>query len=301
MATVKSYAVGNGDMFYIRHNSDNFTIIDCNLNQDNAEEIIADIRAAKQGKGIERLICTHPDEDHFGGIHLLDNAISVVNFYVVKNQAIKDDETDSFRHYCKLRDDPKKAFYIYKGCSRKWMNLSDEVRQTSGIQILWPDVLNKHFVAALAACDTGESYNNTSAAIRYSIANGASFLWLGDLETEFMENIADSINLAKTTVVFAAHHGRDSGKIPDSWLEKLDPQIIVIGEAPSRHLNYYTGYQTITQNKAGDITMDCVGDKVHFYVSNDKYTNDALHDEGLADLGASTYVGSITVETEYTL
>ena len=63
-----------------------------------------------------------------------------------------------------------------------------------------------------ASCDAGEGYNNTSAVIRYSIEGGASFLWLGDLETEFMENIAGSINLTKTTIVFASHHGRNSGK-----------------------------------------------------------------------------------------
>ena len=115
-----------------------------------------------------------------------------------------------------------------------------------------------------------------------------------------MESITGDIELPKTTIVFASHHGT-LGKIPDTWLERLDPQIIVIGEAPSRHLNYYTGYTTITQNKAGDITMDCRGDKVHFYVSNTKYSNSALTNEGLADLGNAKYVGSITVETEYTL
>jgi beta-lactamase superfamily II metal-dependent hydrolase len=301
VSTVKSYAVGNGDMFYICHNSDNFTIIDCDLSDENADEIIKDIKAAKAGKGIERFISTHPDEDHFGGLHLLDDAISIVNFYVVKNQAIKDDETDSFKRYCKLRDDQKKAFHIFKGCTRRWMNQSNEERKTSGINILWPDTSNKHFKEALAACDAGESYNNTSAVVRYSITDGASFLWLGDLETDFMENITDAIELEKTTIVFAAHHGRDSGKIPDSWLEKLDPQIIVIGEAPSRHLNYYTGYNTVTQNKAGDITMDCEDDKIHFYVSNHTYTNGALTDEGRADMGTSKYIGSITIETEYTL
>ncbi len=300
MAIVKSYSVGAGDMFYIRHNSDNFTIIDCDLGDENAEAIIEDIKAAKAGKGIERFICTHPDEDHFGGLHLLDDAISIDNFYVVKNQAVKDAETDSFTRYCALRDG-KKAFYIFKGCSRRWMNRSTEERKTSGISILWPDTSNTHFQEALAACDAGESYNNTSAVIRYSIEEGASFLWLGDLETEFMENITNDIKLTKTTIVFASHHGRDSGKIPDAWLEKLDPQIVIIGEAPSRHLNYYTGYETVTQNKAGDITMECLGDKVHFYTSNSTYSNDALTNEGLEDLGSDTYVGSITVETEYTL
>jgi beta-lactamase superfamily II metal-dependent hydrolase len=299
MAIVKSLAVGNGDMFYIQHNSDNFTVIDCNLTADTAAGRIDELTRASTGKGITRFISTHPDQDHFGGIELLDASMPIINFYVVQNQAIKDDETTSFKHYCKLRDDAGKAFYIYKGCSRKWMNLSDEVRKTSGIGILWPDTGNADFQEALEACNAGESYNNVSAVIRYEIEGGASFMWLGDLETGFMEKITDHIKLEKTTIVFASHHGRDSGKIPDAWLEKLDPQIIVIGEAPSRHLNYYTGYTTITQNKAGDITMECVDDKVHFYVSNPDYKHGKLTDEGRTTF--DNYVGSITVETEYTL
>jgi beta-lactamase superfamily II metal-dependent hydrolase len=300
VSKIKSYAVGTGDMFYIVHNSDNFTVIDCDLSAANADEIIADVQKAKTGKGIARFICTHPDEDHFGGLNLLDDAIDIVNFYVVKNQAVKDEDTDSFKRYCALRDDPKKAFYIEKGCVRKWMNVSDDVRHAAGIKILWPDTSNAHFKEALAACEAGESYNNTSAVIRYDLESGASVLWLGDLETQFMEDITDAIDLAKTTVVFASHHGRASGKIPDKWLEKLDPQIIVIGEAPSRHLHYYTGYKTITQNMAGHILMECESNKVHFYVSNHGYTNSALSDEGLPDVDGNRYVGSITVETDYT-
>lgn len=299
MAIVKSLAVGNGDMFYIQHNSDNFTIIDCNLTADSADARIAELREASKGKGISRFISTHPDQDHFGGIELLDVSMPIVNFYVVKNQAIKDDETTSFKHYCKLRDDAGKAFYVYKGCSRRWMNQESPERGSSGINVLWPDTNNPDFKAALAACNAGDSYNNVSAVIRYALQDGASFMWLGDLETEFMESITEHIELEKTTIVFASHHGRDSGKIPDSWLEKLDPQIIVIGEAPSRHLNYYTGYTTITQNRAGDITMECEGDKVHFYVSNPNYTHGKLADEGKTTF--ENYVGSITVETEYTL
>jgi len=177
--------------------------------------------------------------------------------------------------------------------------LPDDTRGHSGISILWPDTENVCFQEALAECNAGESYNNVSAVIRYSLQDGATVLWLGDLETEFMENITDSITLEKTTIVFAAHHGRQSGKIPDSWLEKLDPQIIIIGEAPSRHLNYYTGYVTVTQNKAGDITMDLVDDKVHFYSSKPGYSHKQLNDEGKTKF--PNYVGSITVEPEYTL
>lgn len=298
MSVVRSFAVGNGDMFYIKHNSDNFTIIDCDLCEENADAILAELKAESKGVGITRFICTHPDEDHFGGIERLDDEMPISNFYVVRNQAIKDTDTTSFERYCQLRDGDK-AFYIHKGCSRKWMNIGDDTRGPSGISILWPDTSNEYFKEALAACEAGESYNNTSAVIRYELQNGASFMWLGDLETEFMENIADNIKLKKTTVVFASHHGRESGKIPASWLEKLDPQIIVIGEAPSRHLHYYTGYQKITQNKAGDITFDCVGEKVHIYASKPGYSHKAFDDEGQNKFDG--YVGSTTVETEYTL
>lgn len=299
MSIVKSLAVGNGDMYYIQHNSSNFTMIDCNLTEDTAEDRIEELKAASQGKEISRFISTHPDQDHFGGIELLDAQIPILNFYVVKNQAIKDEETVSFKHYCSLRDNTQKAFYIHKGCSRKWMNQASEERGSSGISILWPDTENADFQEALAECSAGECYNNISPVIRYSVEGGASFLWLGDLETEFMERITKHIKLPKTTVVFASHHGRDSGKIPDAWLEMLDPQIVVIGEAPSRHLNYYTGYKTLTQNSAGDITMECIGDKVHFYVSNPNYKPDGFADEGQASF--PNYIGSITVETEYTL
>jgi beta-lactamase superfamily II metal-dependent hydrolase len=299
VSIVKSLAVGNGDMFYIQHNSDNFTIIDCNLTAETADDRIAELLQVSKGKGITRFISTHPDQDHFGGIELLDASMPIVNFYVVQNQAIKDDRTTSFKHYCKLRADAGKAFYVFKGCSRRWMNEASEERGSAGIHVLWPDINNPDFKDALAACNAGESYNNVSAVVRYSLNGGASVMWLGDLETEFMESITDHIELQKTTVVFASHHGRDSGKIPDAWLEKLDPQIIVIGEAPSRHLNYYTGYKKITQNEAGDITMECVGDKVHFYVSNPKYRRPDLTDESMTTF--DNYVGSITVETEYTL
>jgi beta-lactamase superfamily II metal-dependent hydrolase len=297
MSVIKSFAVGNGDMFYIRHDTDNFSIIDCDLGDDNAEAIIAELKLVSSDRGITRFISTHPDEDHFGGIDRLDDAMPINNFYVVKNKAIKDRATRSFERYRTLRDGDK-AFFIHKGVQRRWMNLSSDERSTSGISVLWPDVENQHFKAALANAESGVSFNDISAVLRYKLANGASFLWLGDLHTDFMKEIEDDISLDKTTVVFASHHGRQSGRIPHSWLRRLDPQIIVIGEAPSRHLNYYTGYETLTQNSVGHITFKCVEDKVHIYTSNYMARPAWMSNEGVA---GGDYVGSITVETNYTL
>ncbi|MER9204002.1 MBL fold metallo-hydrolase [Mesorhizobium sp. M0933] len=300
MALVKSLSVGNGDMFYIRHNSSNFTIIDCCMGDDLKEAIVEEVKAESAGKEITRFISTHPDEDHILGLAYLDEQITIRNFYCVANQATKDDPSLSFEHYCQLRDSDI-AYNVYKGSKRKWMNQSGDGRDSSGINIHWPDVNHESYQAALEDAAAGLAFNNMSLVARYSVAGGATFMWIGDLHTKFMEEIFDSIDLPKTTVVFAPHHGRKSGKIPNSWLEKLDPQIIVIGEAPARHLNYYSGYKIITQNKAGDIILDAVGEKVHIYVSEDGYGTrfDDFDNENMSEY--DNYVGSITVETEYTL
>ena len=71
MSKIKSLSVGNGDMFYIRHGSDNFTMIDCSLSNDNRERIVDELERERKGKPITRFISTHPDQDHIGGLAYL--------------------------------------------------------------------------------------------------------------------------------------------------------------------------------------------------------------------------------------
>lgn len=293
MSVIKSYSVGNGDMFHIEHNSDNFTIIDCCLNDDNEQAILDEMAAIAGKTGITRFISTHPDDDHIRGLDLLDDRIGLLNFYCVKNKVAKEDDTDSFTRYCELRDSDKKVFYIKKGCSRRWMNESNEERKTSGISILWPDPNDEDFKQALADAEDGGSPNNISAIIRYRVEDGATALWMGDLETDFMEAIEDELDLPKVDLLFAPHHGRDSGRIPDSLLEKMSPKIIIVGEAPSEHLHYYPGYNTITQNSAGDILFECEEGVVHIFTSNE-YEVDYLDDQERSRTGYY-YLGSLAV------
>lgn len=295
MSVIKSVSVGVGDMYYIRHGSDNFTMIDCMLPTDPTwrKRIVDEFQDQRSGKGISRFISTHPDQDHVQGLKYLDQRLGIVNFYCVKNAAVKDEPTEDFLHYCSLRDGDK-AFHIHKGCSRRWMNESSDERGSAGINILWPDTSNPHFKDALAAAERGDSPNNTSAIIKYSLNDGATALWMGDLMTEFMETIQDDVDLPDVDLLFAPHHGRASGRVPDAWLDRMDPSIIVLGEAPSEHLHYYPGWDTITQNRAGDIGFDCRDGRVDVYVSSATYTNEALYDAGsTGDLGR--YVGSFDV------
>ena len=292
MSTIKSFSVGNGDMFYIDHNFDNFTIIDCCLNDEVKEDILNEITDLYDEEGITRFISTHPDEDHIKGLTDLDEKINILNFYCVDNKATKPDETDDFKKYCNLRGSDK-AFYIYEECSRLWMNQSNDERKTSGISILWPDINNKHFKQSLQQANDGGSPNNISPIIQYSVTNGATSLWMGDLETEFMESIEDDLDLPLTDILFAPHHGRDSGKVPESMLLDMKPRIIIIGEAPSQHLNYYRAYNTITQNSAGDIVFECLEGKVHIFTSQ-QYSVNFLADEGKS-LNGFHYLGTLNI------
>ncbi len=292
MSMVLSYAVGNGDMFSIRHISDNFTIIDCSISVDDREWMLEELRRQGKDKGITRFISTHPDQDHMMGLEYLDSQIPIYNFYCVDNNATKSDETDDFKHYCQLRDGDK-AFYIYKGCSRRWMNQSDEERSTSGIQILWPNVENNDYKSALEAACSGESPNNISPIITYSVEDSGSFAWMGDLETDFMGQIESHVDWPDIDILFAPHHGRDSGRIPEEILSQMNPKIIVIGEAPSQHLNYYKSYNTITQNMSGSIAFECEGGCVHIYVSNENYSVNYLSNHGASTY--DNYIGTLDV------
>ena len=293
MSVVKSFAVGNGDMYYIKHGSDNFTIIDCSLNRSNRESIVNEIKDASKGKGINRFISTHPDEDHICGLEYLDDEMPIVNFYCVKNSTRKRIETIDFRKYCQLKDSDK-AFYIHKNCSRKWMNEKSDERGSSGINILWPDTSNERYIQALEDAENMESPNNISIVVQYRIESGASFMWFGDLDGDFLDEVGDKINFEKTSVIFAPHHGRHSGKIPDRFLKILNPDLIVIGEAPTEHIHYYAGYNKITQNSTGDIHFDCESDGIHVFVKDLNYSTDCLVNKKKSKLGWN-YIGSINI------
>lgn len=51
-------------MFYVKHNSDNFTMIDCSMPEENRDSIVEELKSNAKGKGIVRFISTHPEATH---------------------------------------------------------------------------------------------------------------------------------------------------------------------------------------------------------------------------------------------
>ena len=95
---------------------------------------------------------------------------------------------------------------------------------------MWPILNNEYFKDELIKAKSGENPNNISPIIEYSLKDGAIILWMGDLETDFMENIKGKLNLTKVNILFA----------PLSWASTLwKPSDRTIGCNESRNYNYW--------------------------------------------------------------
>lgn len=295
ISIIKSFSVGNGDMFYIKHGTDNFSIIDCNLIGENKNIIVSELIKESKEKGIKRFISTHFDKDHINGLEYLFSKMKIANFYCVENSAKNRDIYD-FEQYCELRDG-ETHYYIKKNFNRRWINLSGSERGSAGISILWPDQNNDEFKKELNKVEKYDDYspNNISPIIKYSLKNGVNVLWFGDLEKDFLDKIKENLEDLNANIVFAPHHGRRSGRLPKEILDKIKPSIIVVGEAPTEDLNYYSNYNTITQNSAGDIVFDCGSQKVDIYVSNENYGVDFLDNDSSHSYDDLNYIGTLKI------
>lgn len=264
MSIVKSFSfpAGNtrGDSFYIQHNSGNFTVIDCYLKDgDDAscrkDEIINEIVEKSRGR-VCRFISTHPDLDHFLGIEDLDRQWPITLFYVVANGINEDGGNRSLAKYIFLKNITD--LYIQRGIYGPWLNQKDENNGSSGIEFHWPVLNNKKFQDALQAINEGRGNpNEISCVLTYSVGNGAKYMWMGDLSTEMQQEYYDtcSRHIPQVDILFQPHHGRETGAVPPELLEALNPQLIIVGNAPSQYIHYGDPDKTITQNEAGDIVF----------------------------------------------
>ena len=157
------------------------------------------------------------------------------------------------------------------------------------------DEMDEDFKKAIDLAEEGKAYNNLSPVLTYSLEASVKVMWMGDMEKDFLEKIKDKIDWDEVDILFAPHHSRDSGKVPSDVLKKLKPSLIIVGEAPSEYINYYDGYNTITQNTAKDIVFVCEKGWVHIYISNADYSYDTsfLKDKSKENDLYGNYIGSL--------
>lgn len=261
MAIVKSFAVGEGDMFYIKHDNKTLTIIDCCLSKsDEKKEYILEELKNLKDIDFNRFILTHPHDDHTRGFEDLTKEIKINNIYRTIDQFIKQKKN------LNEKTSSPKILDLFNNITNSWFNKPKGSRGSSNLECLWPDKNNPEFLDAKKNGD----WNNVSPVIRF-VDSGYSFIWFGDLEIPMLEEFFNQEKdiISPTDIVFAPHHGRESGKIPDALLKKLNPQLIVIGEIEDKDdIADYGKYKTISRANSGDITFYIENGKCYIFTEN---------------------------------
>ena len=301
MGIIKSFTVGKGDIFYIKHNRSNYTTIDCFLSNENIDGVMNEISNKARSQSITRPISTHPNDGYVYGLEYPEKKVVIANFYCSVDETTQKGQKDSLHKYCDLKDSSKE-FYLYGACFCKWIREEVEKEEGNftsreGVTVLWQDTDNEHFENTYEEPINGESQDRISPIIRCGFENGMTMVFWSDFESHLMGDILEEVDFKKINVLFVSHHKSKSGRLPDEWLEAMDPDIVIIGGTPYENLDYinYDGHNKITQNSAGDIFLDCSEGKVDIYVSNPTYNVTYLKNNYESNRYGCYYIGTLEV------
>lgn len=233
---------------------------------------------------IFRFIVTHPDMDHLDGIKDLFTEFNILNMWDTDNYKEISDKANSggyniedWEYYKSIRNgkiNPTKRLTYYSGNTNLYYN-------EDYIEILSPtrQILNQ--------CNEKENWNDSSYVILYTPPKKGGGHWkilfAGDSEDLTWEHIIEnhSEKVENVDILFAPHHGRDSGRNYD-FLKTVNPKVTLFGNASSKHLAYnkYNSNVKITNNQAGYVILDISPEYIQIYVKNLEFARDFWHRRG---------------------
>jgi beta-lactamase superfamily II metal-dependent hydrolase len=228
-------------------------------------------------KNIFRFIITHPDMDHIDGIKDFFESIKVNCFWDTdNNKKIANFEGGGYNQedwsfYLELRGEKNKSSERRAYLAGHFLNYFDE----DSIHILAPTQ------KLIDEANSTEDYNDSSYVLLYTPPKKDGTKWkilfAGDSHDKTWAFILGNPEYKKMVsnidVLFAPHHGRDSGRNFD-FLKVLSPKITLFGNASSEHLAYdkYPGIR-ITNNQAGYVIMNIDTEQINLYAKNKEFAS----------------------------
>ncbi len=321
--------VKNGACSIIEHGSGHVSVIDvCNAREDGQkmsaeQKLIYTLRFQKADfkqklypvnpieylnsfgiTSIFRFMATHPDMDHIDGIKDLFKTHSPANFYDTDNNEEKDfsDNKSPYReedwlYYKNLRDtkpnsNPKRltVFAGDKGIHRAKDWDGNPPGDAFYVLAPTPELVQQ-------ANESGD-YNDCSYVVLYRGAGGRILL-SGDSHDNTWEHILNNHanDVKDIDLLIAPHHGRKSDRSYD-FLEVVNPKMTFFGNARSEELAYGAWssrkLEYITNNQANCMVVDCKGDNLSLYVTNENFARSRNRNTYFSDTYKAWYLKEIT-------
>jgi len=231
-----------------------------------------------------RFALSHPDMDHMDGIVDFFEEFSPINFYDTDNKKEMGSfegspyREEDWKFYKNMRDsnpqtNPKRQT-LFSGDDNKHRTQDWEGnRPGDAFYTLTP---TPELVAS--ANEKDEDYNDASYVFLYHAAGGR-ILIPGDAHDNAWEHVIKTWKekVKDVDLLLAPHHGRDSERSYD-FLDIVNPKMTFFGNAKSEHLAYSAWrsrkLEFITNNQAGCMVVDCSGDNLTVYVTNERFARD---------------------------
>lgn len=245
-----------------------------------------------QGLGVRdifRLIITHPDADHFTGLHRLkdemDNTrLTISNFWHIGDKKViadfkSDDEEQSWKVYKAWQQAPFSRTYR-RGDKIKYFNQDDANGIGDGMFILSPsdalvndahtrfesksDIYNNASFVLMLICGKaklifgGDAFGNSGSSSPADDPQEGNMpnAWK-DILNSTLDGYKASQVLPNTSLLKASHHGLESG-FHDKAVPMMNPKITIISEGAKTETDAQHRYpnETLSTRFYGNIVAD---------------------------------------------
>ena len=177
---------------------------------------------------LEYMICTHPHEDHVGGLSGALNYATVGTVFC--SMCSYDSKTfDSFERYVEKQ--------------------GKEIEIPSAGETF---TLGSSTVSILGPVGYYSDPNNMSIVLRIQYGN-TSFLFAGDAEIDSEQDILNSGENLKSTLLKVGHHGSDTST-SYRWLREIAPEYAIISVGKNNSYGHPTE-QTLSRLSDADVTL----------------------------------------------